>query len=133
MLISFGVTAKLICVFVFAYAECWFSHDAAHFCAAKTALISLHRRAADLHLCFKHTQITGFFQDPAHLMLTSNQYLYILMKTCIKPVAQRARIAHRTASHQNILNSSQVKDFLNWSRAANPAVHVWIRPNFKLI
>ena len=29
-LISFAVTAKLICVFVFAYANCWFSHDAAH-------------------------------------------------------------------------------------------------------
>ena len=32
-LISFAVTAKLICVFVFAYAKCWFSHDAAQmFC-----------------------------------------------------------------------------------------------------
>ena len=29
-LISFAVTAKLICVFVFAYANCQFSHDAAH-------------------------------------------------------------------------------------------------------
>ena len=29
-LISFAVTAKLICVFVFAYAKGWFSHDAAH-------------------------------------------------------------------------------------------------------
>ena len=28
-LISFAVTAKLICVFVFANAKCWFSHDAA--------------------------------------------------------------------------------------------------------
>ena len=28
--ISFAVTAKLICVFVFAYAKCWFSHDTAH-------------------------------------------------------------------------------------------------------
>ena len=28
-LISFAVTAKLICVFGFAYAECWFSHEAA--------------------------------------------------------------------------------------------------------
>ena len=28
-LISFAVTAKLICVFVFAYAKCRFSHDAA--------------------------------------------------------------------------------------------------------
>ena len=26
-LIGFAVTAKLICVFVFAYADCWFSHD----------------------------------------------------------------------------------------------------------
>ena len=29
-LISFAVTAKLICAFVFAYAKIWFSHDAAH-------------------------------------------------------------------------------------------------------
>ena len=29
MRISFAVTAKLICVFVFAYADCWFSHEAA--------------------------------------------------------------------------------------------------------
>ena len=29
-LISFAVTAKLICVFIFAYAKCWFSHDVAH-------------------------------------------------------------------------------------------------------
>ena len=28
-LISFAVTAKLICVFVFAYADCWFSHEVA--------------------------------------------------------------------------------------------------------
>ena len=28
-LISFAVTAKLICVFVFAHADCWFSHEAA--------------------------------------------------------------------------------------------------------
>ena len=25
-----AVTAKLICVFVCAYADCWFSHEAAH-------------------------------------------------------------------------------------------------------
>ena len=31
-LISFAVTAKLICVFVFAYANCWFSQAQAHFC-----------------------------------------------------------------------------------------------------
>ena len=29
-LISFAVTAKLICVFVFAYAKSWLSHDEAH-------------------------------------------------------------------------------------------------------
>ena len=28
---------------------------------------------------------------------------------------------------------SQIKDFFNWSRAANSAVHGRIRPNFKLI
>ena len=30
VLISFAVTANLICVFVFAYAKRWFSNDAAH-------------------------------------------------------------------------------------------------------
>ena len=39
-LISFAVTAKLICVFVFAYAKCWFSHDAAHL----ESFYSLYRR-----------------------------------------------------------------------------------------
>ena len=29
-LISFAVTVKLICVFVFVYVKCRFSHDAAH-------------------------------------------------------------------------------------------------------
>ena len=29
-LISFAVTANLICAFVFAYADCWFSHETAH-------------------------------------------------------------------------------------------------------
>ena len=29
-LISFAVTAKLICDFVLAYADCWFCHEAAH-------------------------------------------------------------------------------------------------------
>ena len=29
-LISNAVTAKLTCAFVFAYADCWFSHAAAH-------------------------------------------------------------------------------------------------------
>ena len=32
-LISFAVTAKLICAFVFAYADCWFSHGAAQIIA----------------------------------------------------------------------------------------------------
>ena len=31
VLISFAVTAKLICVFVFAYAKSRFSHNKAHF------------------------------------------------------------------------------------------------------
>ena len=35
-LISFAVTAKLICVFVFAYAKRWFSHDAAQMILATT-------------------------------------------------------------------------------------------------
>ena len=39
-LISFSVTAKLTCAFVFPYTDCWFSHAAAHilFCQ----IVKLH-------------------------------------------------------------------------------------------
>ena len=40
-LISFAVTAKLICVFVFAYAKSRFSHDAAHLLAVVKKKIAL--------------------------------------------------------------------------------------------
>ena len=30
VLISFAVSAKLTCAFGFVYADCWFSHEAAH-------------------------------------------------------------------------------------------------------
>ena len=33
-MISFAVTAKLICIFVFAYSKRWFSYDAAQICFA---------------------------------------------------------------------------------------------------
>ena len=38
-LISFAVTAKLICVFVFAYAKCWFSYDAAQMSMSSENLV----------------------------------------------------------------------------------------------
>ena len=41
VLISFAVTAKLICVFVFAYAKSRFSHDAAHIFLCKYLCIQL--------------------------------------------------------------------------------------------
>ena len=49
--IVYSYTAKLICVFVFAYADCWFSHGAAHlfdtlFSATKLA------RLINFNFCF---------------------------------------------------------------------------------
>ena len=40
-LISFAVTAKLICVFVFAYAKVRFSYDAAYLMSEKIAVTSM--------------------------------------------------------------------------------------------
>ena len=45
-LISFAVTAKLICAFVLAYAECWFSHAVAQIITFYTIL--RHNGAASL-------------------------------------------------------------------------------------
>ena len=40
-MISFAVTAKLICAFVFAYAHCWFSHAAAHIILKAAAICDM--------------------------------------------------------------------------------------------
>ena len=42
--INFAVTAKVICVFVLAYANCWFSHEVAQMIVAKS-------HSAILHIC----------------------------------------------------------------------------------
>ena len=46
VLISFTVTAKLICVFVFAYAKLCFSHD-----AAKISLVDLNKHDTCVYVC----------------------------------------------------------------------------------
>ena len=51
-LISFAVTAKLICVFVFAYLKSRFSHNKAHFCSEKEFCSKAISTALFLH--FKH-------------------------------------------------------------------------------
>ena len=34
-----GTDGKLICAFVFAYVDCWFSHEAAHLCSWFSVLV----------------------------------------------------------------------------------------------
>ena len=43
VLISFVVTAKLICIFVFAYIDCWFSHEVAQMCNNVICAIYVYR------------------------------------------------------------------------------------------
>ena len=56
-LISFAVTGKLICAFVFASADCWFSHGAAHFKTSVCFLVlvnvlKMHSLNSCLCFCF---------------------------------------------------------------------------------
>ena len=51
-LISFAVTTKLICVFVFAYADCWFSHEAAHL-LYKYLVVFISNHSHDLYQKYK--------------------------------------------------------------------------------
>ena len=61
-LISFAVTAKLICVFVFAYAKSRFSHDAAHmitnYCDNKLMMKSNYQTF--IHKSWDLTEIKSF-------------------------------------------------------------------------
>ena len=47
-------TVKLICVFIFAYADCWFSHEAAHFMNTKAWLAAVTSIAAKIHILIDH-------------------------------------------------------------------------------
>ena len=57
-LISFAVyTAKLICAFVFTYANCWFSHEAAHFLFAYFCEKQDHSSASSLNVIVRIQKI----------------------------------------------------------------------------
>ena len=63
-LISFAVTAKLICAFVFAYADCWFSHVAAQIINYGTINIcmfcGLTYQSTIFQSCWKASWLQGY-------------------------------------------------------------------------
>ena len=62
-LISFSVTAKLICAFVFAYADCWFSHAAAQLILCSNMLNSKYETVISLtsHIKLDKTAVSETF------------------------------------------------------------------------
>ena len=69
-LISFTVTAKLICAFVFAYADCWFS--------AAMAQLSFYLK----EIYFERIKQTTRFQK-RHFILYPFKYLSHIMGKCV--------------------------------------------------
>ena len=59
---SFAVTAKLICVFVFAYAKSRFSHDAAHF-------------TFYLSICYHNIQARTLLSVKKYKILNQDRYI----------------------------------------------------------
>ena len=106
--ISFAVTAKLICVFVFAYAKSWFSHNEAHLCFSDT---SCRSRLASLNE--KLTQLERRVEFIEARVCNSTSYIF-LQKIILKaqgvpqlsdaaagvPRASQAPRAGRTSSEQ---------------------------------
>ena len=85
-LISFAVTAKLICVFVFTYAKSWFSHDLAHtILAVKTkASDSMLGWAANIYLCFVESAKSKFsFSYTGSLLLNFTYHMTSLLRHVI--------------------------------------------------
>ena len=72
-MISFAVTAKLICVFVFAYADCWFSHEAAQMVMMMAEMFSKVINIAcfgDLNLKFQFIWATLSVMSSYNFMLS---------------------------------------------------------------
>ena len=66
MLISFVVTAKLICVFVFTYAKCWFSHGVAQLCSLMMHL-SVFSMEAEIQRVFGRENIPTHGNEIEHI------------------------------------------------------------------
>ena len=56
-MISFAVTAKLICAFVFAYVDCWFFHAASQF------ILYLHVAVKSMYMYIKMDKSDLLFTD----------------------------------------------------------------------
>ena len=59
--ISFAVTAKLICVFVFAYAKSRFSHDAAHLQCGINEVVEKVLSPSQIQFSFKTLHYESFY------------------------------------------------------------------------
>ena len=70
VLISFAVTSKLICAFVFAYADFWFSHDVSKYsCICCCCLTTMARSlCALLSICYA-TWAICLIHKLVHIML----------------------------------------------------------------
>ena len=75
MLISFVVTAKLICVFVFAYAKNRFSHNEAHICMFNVSCFDIGE--GDVSYRFTHDVKAGMSLRWAHM-----GFFVLLMHSC---------------------------------------------------
>ena len=71
-LISFAVTAKLICAFVFANADCWFSHAAPVLCGFTNGVI------------YMVLQITHMYKRFAFLFLQLQEEINDIMQHSFK-------------------------------------------------
>ena len=65
-LISCAVTAQLICAFIFAYAKCWFSHDAAHMVFNEMYIITISIHVIFFVLNHVHLLSLFFFSRNEH-------------------------------------------------------------------
>ena len=112
-LISFTVTAKLICTFVFAYADRWFSHAASHLLIYVTCIFGPVKNLERVYVSFfffffsKETKCTmkfGIFLPP-QAEDTKCPVLYWLS-------GMSSLHKHALAIHSNFFSSVKIDNFL---------------------
>ena len=92
-LISFAVTAKLICVFVFAYADCWFFHEVAQL-SIKILIIPGNVLVQDISL--PNTGEATLEKAPLHCFMG-------ILITNMSHVTRKRVFGVSTMSHTNLL------------------------------
>ena len=98
--VSFAVTAKLICVFVFAYAKCWFSHEAAQITMIDHLFFFAYHCSPDLNISIQVSHFCLLASMPLKVGIVCDVLMPFCQATLMFEIVDRQFLANSADQYQ---------------------------------